>query len=148
MTANPRVAANGSSGMRLPNRRAVQMDCLVRSSRQTAFSPTGFRGCLSCTSASIGTGVDQRIYRAVDFDFMSTTIRVSERTRDRFAKLANTTGRPMTQLLDEAADALERQVFFDQFSARYDQLRTDPVAWAEVERERALESGALRDTSA
>ncbi len=79
---------------------------------------------------------------------MSTTIRVSKRTRDRFAKLADTTGRPMTQLLDEAADALERQVFFGQFSARYDELRTDPVAWAEVERERALESGALRDTSA
>ncbi len=37
---------------------------------------------------------------------MSTTIRVSERTRDRFAKLADATGRPMTQLLDEAADAL------------------------------------------
>jgi hypothetical protein len=54
----------------------------------------------------------------------------------------------MTQLLDEAADALERQVFFGKFSARYDELRTDPVAWAEVERERALESGALHDTSA
>lgn len=79
---------------------------------------------------------------------MSTTIRVSERTRDRFAKLADTTGRPMTQLLDEAVDALERQVFFGQFSARYDELRTDPVAWAEVERERALESGVLHDTSA
>jgi predicted transcriptional regulator len=46
---------------------------------------------------------------------MSTTIRVSEQTRDRFARLAAATGRPMTQLLDEAADALERRVFFDQF---------------------------------
>ena len=76
---------------------------------------------------------------------MSTTIRVSEQTRDRFAKLADETGRPMTQLLDEAADALERRVFFDQFSTRYRQLRTDRVAWGEIEAERAIEGGAVGD---
>jgi hypothetical protein len=79
---------------------------------------------------------------------MSTTIRVSEQTRDRFAKLADETGRPMTQLLDEAADALERRVFFDRFTARYEVLRSDPVGWSEVEAERATESGAVRDSSA
>lgn len=78
---------------------------------------------------------------------MSTTIRVSEQTRDRFAKLADATGRPMTQLLDEAADALERRVFFDQFSARYEVLRTDPQAWSEIEAERVAESGAVGDRS-
>jgi predicted transcriptional regulator len=78
---------------------------------------------------------------------MSTTIRVSEQTRDRFAQLADATGRPMTQLLDEAADALERRVFFDRFSARYDELRADPAAWDEIESERLTESGAVRDSS-
>jgi hypothetical protein len=78
---------------------------------------------------------------------MSTTIRVSEKTRDRFARLADSTGRPMTQLLDEAADALERRVFFDQFSSGYDALRADPRAWGEIEAERAVESGAVRDHS-
>jgi predicted transcriptional regulator len=78
---------------------------------------------------------------------MSTTIRVSERTRDRFAKLADETGRPMTQLLDEAADALERRVFFDRFAARYAALRGDPAEWALIEAERASESGGLRDSS-
>ncbi len=78
---------------------------------------------------------------------MSTTIRVSERTRDRFARLAEVTGRPMSQLLDEAVDALERRVFFDQLSARYGELRADPAAWNEIESERAAESGALRDQS-
>ncbi len=53
----------------------------------------------------------------------------------------------MTQLLDEAADALERRVFFDRFSARYETLRTDPHAWAQIEAERALENGTLRDSS-
>lgn len=76
---------------------------------------------------------------------MGTTIRVSEQTRDRFAKLADETGRPMTQLLDEAADALERRVFFQWFSGRYETLRADPCAWEEIEAERGLESGARRD---
>jgi predicted transcriptional regulator len=78
---------------------------------------------------------------------VSTTIRVSEQTRDRFARLADATGRPMTQLLDEAADALERRVFFDRFSARYEALRADSRAWGEIEGERAAESGAVRDRS-
>lgn len=79
---------------------------------------------------------------------MSTTIRVSERTRDRFAKLADATGRPMTQLLDEAADALERRLFFELLSARYDELRDDTTAWAEIEAERTAEGPSLRDRSA
>jgi predicted transcriptional regulator len=78
---------------------------------------------------------------------VSTTIRVSGPTRDRFAKLAQATGRPMSQLVDEAADALERRVFFDQLSAGYETLRADRQAWTEIEAERALESGPLRDSS-
>jgi hypothetical protein len=78
---------------------------------------------------------------------MSTTIRISEPTRDRFARLSKATGRPMSQLVDEAADALERRLFFDQLSARYEVLRTDPGAWSEIEAERTVESGTLRDRS-
>jgi hypothetical protein len=78
---------------------------------------------------------------------MSTTIRVSQRTRDRFAKLADATGRPMTQLVDEAVDALEHRVFFDQLSVGFDALRDDANAWAEVEAERRAESDVLRDRS-
>jgi predicted transcriptional regulator len=78
---------------------------------------------------------------------MSTTIRVSEETRDRFSKLAAATGRPMARLLDEAADALERRIFFDQLSTRYAELRDDPEAWREIENERVTENSALHDTS-
>lgn len=77
---------------------------------------------------------------------MSTTIRVSEQTRDRFAKLARETGRSMSELLDEAAEVLERRVFFDRFAARYQQLRSDPAAWSEIEAERAIEGGAVGRT--
>jgi predicted transcriptional regulator len=78
---------------------------------------------------------------------VGTTIRVSEQTRDRFATLAQATGRPMSQLVDEAVEALERRLFFDRLSARYELLRADSGAWKEIEGERAVESGALRDRS-
>lgn len=78
---------------------------------------------------------------------MSTTIRVSEDTRERFAKLSSETGRPMSQLLDEAADALERRLFFNELTRGFAELRGDAGAWAAIEAERAVESGALGDRS-
>jgi predicted DNA-binding protein len=78
---------------------------------------------------------------------MSTTLRVSAATRDRFARLADSTGRPMTQLLDEAVEALERRLYFEQFTVRYDELRDDKSAWDEIAAERAGESGAVADGS-
>ncbi len=53
----------------------------------------------------------------------------------------------MSQLVDEAADALERRVFFDQLAAGYEALRADSHAWGEIQAERAAETGALRDSS-
>lgn len=77
---------------------------------------------------------------------MSTTIRVPNRTRDRLAALAAATGRPMTVVVDDALDALERRVFFESLNNRYAELRADDAAWEAVEAERAAEEGALRDT--
>lgn len=79
---------------------------------------------------------------------MSTTIRVSKETRDRLAELASSTGQPMTRVLDDAVEALERAVFFDRLNARYSELNEAPAARAEIAAERRLEEGSLRDTSA
>jgi hypothetical protein len=49
----------------------------------------------------------------------------------------------MTQLVDEAADALERRVFFDRLQERFDSLRRDPDTWAEIERERRAEAAVI-----
>lgn len=78
---------------------------------------------------------------------MSTTIRVSEETRDRLASLAGATGRPMTSILDDAVEALERKMFFDRLNRRYQELRDDSAAWSEIEQERRVEEGALEDRS-
>lgn len=79
---------------------------------------------------------------------MSTTIRVTTRTCDRLAALAAATGRPMTAVVDDALDALERRVFFEALNKRYADLRDDQEAWTEVEAERAADEGAIRDQSA
>jgi predicted transcriptional regulator len=79
---------------------------------------------------------------------MSTTIRVSEATRDRFAALAKSTGKPMTDLLDQAVTTLERELFFKSIEERYESLRgSDDGAWAEISVERSLEASALHDSS-
>jgi predicted DNA-binding protein len=78
---------------------------------------------------------------------MSTTIRVSEATRDRFAALAKSTGKPMTDLLDQAVTTLERELFFNSIGERYESLRGDDRAWSEINVERSLEANALHDSS-
>ncbi len=54
----------------------------------------------------------------------------------------------MTQLLSEAADALERRLFFEAFNSGYERLRNDPEEWAAIQEEREAEAGALMDRSA
>jgi hypothetical protein len=53
----------------------------------------------------------------------------------------------MTAVVEDALDALERRVFFEALNARFDELRADGDAWAEVEKERATEEGAVEDSS-
>ncbi len=44
---------------------------------------------------------------------------------DRFQALSRQTGRSVADLLDEAATALERDLFFSAFESRYQTLRAD-----------------------
>ena len=77
----------------------------------------------------------------------STTIRVSEATRARLAALAEEVQQPMTSVVDEALDALERRRFFAALNERYGELRDDDDAWGQIEAERRAEAGALADSS-
>ena len=53
----------------------------------------------------------------------------------------------MARYVRRAIDALERQLFFAGVNRRYEELRADTDAWAEIENERAVEASALRDAS-
>jgi hypothetical protein len=76
---------------------------------------------------------------------MSTTVRVSEATRERAAALAKATGRQLQQVIEEAVIAYERELFWRQLTGGFDVLANDERAWTELQAERAVESPALRD---
>lgn len=78
---------------------------------------------------------------------MSTTIRVNESTRDRLALIAVADDRPMTAVVDDALDALERRRFFAGMNDRYSELRADSAQWGEIEDERSAEYVTLSDSA-
>ncbi|MDQ3505876.1 MAG: hypothetical protein M3446_09290 [Actinomycetota bacterium] len=76
---------------------------------------------------------------------MSTTIRVSEATRQRAADLAASSGRQMQAIVEEALAAYERALFWESFESGYRRLAGDTDAWDQVQAERRGEEPALRD---
>jgi predicted transcriptional regulator len=76
---------------------------------------------------------------------MSTTIRVSEKTRDTVHDLARNVGVPMAEIVERAIEQYRRQHILDTANAQYAALRADPEAWAEIEAERALWDATLLD---
>lgn len=76
---------------------------------------------------------------------MTTTVRVTDRTRIRLGELARQTGQQMQQVVEAALDAYEKERFFAELRRSSAALRQDPEAWRAMAEERAQESGALRD---
>jgi len=76
---------------------------------------------------------------------MSTTIRVSEATRQRVADLAASSGRQMQSVVEDALVAYERAMFWESFEGGYGRLAEDADQWNEVQEERHGEGPALRD---
>ncbi len=75
----------------------------------------------------------------------STTLRVSTELHDRIAHLAKSRGQRMQDIIDQAIDAWERALFWDEFDASVERLRADPQAWAEELAERKLWEATLKD---
>ena len=75
----------------------------------------------------------------------STTIRVSEKTRDTLHALARDVGVPMAEVVEQAIEAYRRQRILDTANAQYAALRADSEAWAEVQTERAVWDVTLTD---
>lgn len=76
---------------------------------------------------------------------MSTTIRVSEATRQRAADLAASSGRQIQAVVEEALVAYERALFWESFESGYRRLTEDPEKWNAAQQERRGEEPALRD---
>lgn len=76
---------------------------------------------------------------------LTTTIRVSRRTRDRLQRLAEQYGSSMQAVLEEAVELYQGQRLLEATNAAYAALRADPAAWQELQEERAEWDAALND---
>lgn len=75
----------------------------------------------------------------------TTTIRVTRRTRDILQRLAEEYGSSMQAVLDEAVELLQGQRLLEATNQAYAALRANPVAWKELQEERAEWDVTLAD---
>jgi hypothetical protein len=66
-------------------------------------------------------------------DMTTSTIDITETSRDLLRELAEKTGQTASEVIDMALDAYRRQVFFDKLNLGYAELRSDPQAWEEYQ---------------
>jgi hypothetical protein len=76
---------------------------------------------------------------------MSTTIRVSEKTRDTVHDLARDVGVSMAEIVEQAVEAYRRRCFVEAINAGYAELRADPEAWAAYQEELGAWDATLLD---
>ena len=76
---------------------------------------------------------------------MSATVKISDETHQRLVNLANSTGRRMQSILEDAVAAYEANAFWTSVNTGYDRLAGNPARWGEVEAERTGEAPVLVD---
>jgi predicted transcriptional regulator len=67
----------------------------------------------------------------------STTIRVRLETHKTLAKLAKESHSSIQTVLSDALETYRREVFLQRANQAYAELRSDPTAWAEYQKELA-----------
>jgi predicted transcriptional regulator len=70
---------------------------------------------------------------------------VSSETKARIDALAESTGRQIQSVVEQAIADFERTSFFDAVDRRLAELQQDPVQWQEMKAEREELDGALAD---
>ena len=74
-----------------------------------------------------------------------TTVRINDTTHAVLRELAETAGKPMLAVLEEAVETLRRQRFLEQVNEAYASLRADAKAWKAIEEERRGWDATLLD---
>ena len=76
---------------------------------------------------------------------MTTTIRVSNHTRDLLHQLAQRSGVSMQSVLEQALEQYRRQQVLEATNTAYAALNANAEAWADLERERSDWDQTLAD---
>lgn len=75
----------------------------------------------------------------------TTTVRISRKTRDIIQEMAQTSGRSMQDIMEEAIAAYQGRQILEATNAAYAILKDNPGAWRELQEERAKWDAALND---
>ena len=75
----------------------------------------------------------------------TTTMRVSQKTRNTLQELSKDTGMTMQDIMDRAIATYQRQRLLEATNAAYAALKNDPEAWNEMLEERAVWDMTLDD---
>jgi hypothetical protein len=76
---------------------------------------------------------------------ITTTIRVSRRTRDALREMTQTSGRSMQEVLEEALELYRRRQLLEATNAAYAALRVEQDDWNDLEVEREAWDVTLAD---
>jgi len=75
----------------------------------------------------------------------SQTVRISDMDHAALADLSAKSGKSMAATLGEAIGLLKKRQLLEETNAAYAQLRSNPKAWREEQRERMLWDSTLAD---
>ncbi|MBI4339166.1 MAG: toxin-antitoxin system protein [Chloroflexi bacterium] len=75
----------------------------------------------------------------------TTTVRVSQKTRDVLQQLARQSNEPMQLVLSKAVEAYRRRWVLEQTNRAYAALKVKPELWAEETKERRAWEQTLAD---
>ncbi len=78
-------------------------------------------------------------------DHGSLTIRVSRSTHGLLRELADRSGEAMTDIVDQAVRAYQRQRFWADYHAAYEAVKANPSAWADLQHEVESWDSTLKD---
>ncbi len=75
----------------------------------------------------------------------TTTVRVTQETREALQRLARESNEPMQSVLSKAVEEYKRRWILEQTNRAYAALRSKPEQWAEEEEERHAWEQTLAD---
>lgn len=76
---------------------------------------------------------------------MSKIVRVNQKTMVALSKMSEQSGLSRQKVLDKAVDAYFVEMFMKEAKRAYQVLQSDPIAWAEEQKELALWDITLSD---
>jgi hypothetical protein len=75
----------------------------------------------------------------------TSSIDVTDSTRDLLHAISQQTGKTIPEILDKAVEEYRRKIFFEGLDQDYAALKADPEAWAQELEERKLFENTLMD---